>query len=78
MRCIIIYPNLDPDLNSLVVQCCAFYPQDRPTMEDLHARARRLRWSRDWDHYRNAPFREYEKDAHIRRLLQKCILDAAD
>ncbi|KAI2776783.1 kinase-like domain-containing protein [Daldinia loculata] len=70
------YPDIDDDIKSLVVQCCAVNPQERPTLEDLYGRARSHLRNREYDYYRATPSAPYERKPWITRLVQEYILNA--
>ncbi|KAI0135051.1 hypothetical protein F4814DRAFT_454419 [Daldinia grandis] len=70
------YGDIDGDLRALVIQCCAANPQERPTLEDLYARARGHLRNREYDYYRNTPTAHYERKPWMTRLVQQYILNA--
>ncbi|KAI1659715.1 kinase-like domain-containing protein [Daldinia decipiens] len=71
-----LYPDIDDALKSLVVQCCAVNPQERPSLEHLYERAHSHLHNRQYDFYRDTPSAPYERTPWIRRLVQEYILDA--
>ncbi|KAI2625040.1 kinase-like domain-containing protein [Hypoxylon sp. NC1633] len=70
------YPNLDEDIETLVIQCCAVDPNQRPTLERLSERVRREVETKNADYYRDFHRGRYESDHRVKDLIQRLILDA--
>ncbi|KAI1100454.1 kinase-like domain-containing protein [Jackrogersella minutella] len=70
------YPNLDDELRTLIVQCCAADLDQRPTLEELYVRVRECIVARPSRVYPRYPLGQYETDRAIRRIARRLIFDA--
>ncbi|KAI1193778.1 kinase-like domain-containing protein [Nemania serpens] len=66
------HPLLDDDLQLLIVRCLAADPINRPKLDELLGRTFNAAMSRT---YSNTPYHNYETDARVREIVQRCILN---
>lgn len=69
------HPLLDDDLQLLIVRCLAADPINRPKLDELLGRTFNAAMAKT---YRNAPYHNYETDARVREIIQRCILNAQE
>ncbi|KAI1185524.1 kinase-like domain-containing protein [Nemania serpens] len=66
------HPLLDDDLQLLIVRCLAADPMNRPKLDELLERTFNAALSRT---YINTPYHNYETDARVKEIVQRCILN---
>ncbi|OTB00628.1 hypothetical protein M426DRAFT_15313 [Hypoxylon sp. CI-4A] len=69
-------PNLDDDLQWLVLRCLAVNPENRPRLDVLFQEVLNAVATKTAASYRGKPTEKFETDSNIREFIQSCILDA--
>ncbi|KAI0106592.1 hypothetical protein F4776DRAFT_645852 [Hypoxylon sp. NC0597] len=72
------FPNLDPELRRLVLLCCAYNPEFRPSLPDLAREVHDAVLNKTPMSYIGYPRELHETDDRIRRILSDMIFNAPD
>lgn len=67
------HPNLDDDLQLLIIRCIAFDPMNRPKLDELLRKAFNAVRTKT---YRNTRHQNRETDEQIRDIIQRYIFNA--
>ncbi|KAI5925772.1 hypothetical protein F4810DRAFT_708283 [Camillea tinctor] len=70
------YPNLDPDLRVLIIQCIPDHMNNLPTLEDLYTRVNQIVQTRSSEYYSNYATGPLETDRMLRNIVRSLIFDA--
>ncbi|KAI1505011.1 hypothetical protein F5X99DRAFT_333902 [Biscogniauxia marginata] len=70
------YPNLDPELGMIVIQCMTTTVEQVPNLEDLYETIRNLNATRTGAYYQNYPRWQHETNDAMKRIVQALIMDA--